>query len=204
MADPIVNVVDDDASVRKSLTMLLKSVGLRAKTYASAQEFLDTFERGVPGCLVLDVRMPGMSGVELQQKLLSMNVHLPIIFITAHGDVPMAVETMKAGAIDFIQKPFRDQDLIDRIQTALAEDERLRKLSANRAEIAERQETLTPREREVMDLVVGGAPNKAIAAELGLSERTVEIHRSRVMTKMGAESLAHLVTLVVASRGAAE
>jgi len=204
MADPIVNVVDDDASVRKSLTMLLKSVGLKAKTYASAQEFLDTFERGVPGCLVLDVRMPGMSGVELQQKLLSMNVHLPIIFITAHGDVPMAVETMKAGAIDFIQKPFRDQDLIDRIQTALAEDERLRKLSANRAEIEERQETLTPREREVMDLVVGGAPNKAIAAELGLSERTVEIHRSRVMTKMGAESLAHLVTLVVASRGAGE
>ena len=199
-SEATVFVVDDDAAVRKSLTMLMKSVGLPCETFESADHFLEAFDPERPGCLVLDVRMPGMSGIELQQQLLGRHASIPIIFITGHGDVPMAVETMKAGAIDFIQKPFRDQDLIDRIQQALEDDARIRAEVADRDVLRTRMDLLTPRETEVMDLVVQGLPNKAIAMELDLSERTVEIHRSRVMGKMEAESLPHLVKQVLEVR----
>jgi two-component system, LuxR family, response regulator FixJ len=190
-------VIDDDEAVRTSLRLLLKSVGLPVETYASAQEFLDQFDGDRAGCLVLDIRMPGMSGLDLQQKLTSLHSITPIVFITGHGDVPMAVEAMQAGAVDFIQKPFRDQDLIDRINRALDTDR------ANRAELRERDEIrrrmaqLTPREREVLDLVTQGKANKVIAGDLNVSQRTIEIHRARVMEKMGATSLAHLVRMVI-------
>ena len=190
-------VIDDDEAVRTSLRLLLKSVGLPVETFASAQEFLDQFDGDRPGCLVLDIRMPGMSGLDLQQKLNAVHSITPIVFITGHGDVPMAVEAMQAGAVDFIQKPFRDQDLIDGIHRALDTDR------ANRAELRERDEIrrrmgqLTPREREVLDLVTQGKANKVIAGDLNVSQRTVEIHRARVMEKMGASSLAHLVRMVI-------
>ncbi len=198
---PTVFVVDDDAAVRDSLKLLLKSVGQAVETFASAQEFLDAYKDDRPGCLVLDIRMPGMSGLELQEKLNERRSILPVIFITGHGDVPMAVEAMQAGAVDFIQKPFRDQDLLDRINQAVERD------TANRADLAERNAirrrlgTLTPREREVMDLVVRGKANKVIAGDLNLSQRTVEIHRARVMEKMQASSLAHLVRMVLEVQG---
>jgi RNA polymerase sigma factor (sigma-70 family) len=198
--DPTVFIVDDDNGVRQALRLLMKSVGLPAETYDSAQAFLKAFDPRRPGCLVLDVRMPGMSGLDLQKELADRHAAIPILFITAHGDVPMAVETMKSGAIDFIQKPFRDQDLLDRIQKAMEADTANRSKESNRAEIEERMGTLTPREQQVLDMVVSGMPNKAIAIDLGLSERTVEIHRSRVMTKMGATSLPHLVQEVVRLR----
>jgi len=190
-------VIDDDEAVRTSLRLLLKSVGLPVETYGSAQEFLDGFDGDRAGCLVLDIRMPGMSGLDLQQKLNTVHSITPIVFITGHGDVPMAVEAMQAGAVDFIQKPFRDQDLIDRINRALDTDR------ANRAELRERDEIrrrmgqLTPREREVLDLVTQGKANKVIAGDLNVSQRTIEIHRARVMEKMGATSLAHLVRMVI-------
>jgi two-component system, LuxR family, response regulator FixJ len=190
-------VIDDDEAVRTSLRLLLKSVGLPVETYGSAQEFLDQFDGDRAGCLVLDIRMPGMSGLDLQQKLNSVHSITPIVFITGHGDVPMAVEAMQAGAVDFIQKPFRDQELIDRINRALDTDR------ANRAELRERDEIrrrmgqLTPREREVLHLVTQGKANKVIAGDLSVSQRTIEIHRARVMEKMGATSLAHLVRMVI-------
>lgn len=196
-AEPCVFIVDDDAAVRDAIRLLIRSIGLRAETYGSGQEFLEAFEPDRPGCLVLDVRMPGMSGLDVQQLLLERRSTLPIIFVTAHGDVPMAVEAVKAGALDFVQKPFRDQELIDRIQQGLAQDDRIRRDSAGIEEIEQRLSTLTPREREVMELVVVGNPNKVIAIDLGLSERTVEIHRARVMEKMQADSLPHLVRMVV-------
>jgi len=190
-------IVDDDAAVRDSLKMLLRSVGQAVETFGSGQEFIDAYSEDRPGCLVLDIRMPGMSGLELQQKLNERHSIMPIIFITGHGDVPMAVEAMQAGAVDFIQKPFRDQDLIDRINQALEKDQNNRASLGERNDIRKRLETLTPREREVLDLVVHGKANKVIAGDLRLSQRTVEIHRARVMEKMQASSLAHLVRMVL-------
>ena len=197
LARPTIFVVDDDAAVRDALKLLLRSVGHAVETFGSAQEFLDAYGEDRAGCLVLDIRMPGMSGLELQQKLNEKHSILPIIFITGHGDVPMAVEAMQAGAVDFIQKPFRDQDLIDRINQALEKDSSNRAALGERNDIRRRLGTLTPREREVLDLVVHGKANKVIAGDLKLSQRTVEIHRARVMEKMQASSLAHLVRMVL-------
>jgi two-component system response regulator FixJ len=188
-------VVDDDEGMRRALNMLLSTIGYKTVVFAAPSEFLAQFDPNTSGCLVLDIRMPGMSGLELQQRLNRMGSMLPVIFITGHGDVPMAVQAMKEGAFEFIQKPFRDQDLLDRINHALQQDAENRLTVARRAEISRRLETLTPRERQVMDLVVEGAPNKVIAIDLGLSERTVEIHRAKVMEKMGARSVAHLVKM---------
>ncbi|MBS0395265.1 MAG: response regulator transcription factor [Proteobacteria bacterium] len=190
-------VVDDDDAVRTSLRLLLKSVGLPVETFASAQEVLDGFDAERAGCLVLDIRMPGMSGLELQQRLNEIHAIVPIVFITGHGDVPMAVEAMQHGAVDFIQKPFRDQDLIDRINQALEKDRDNRAGLKERDAIRRRMQQLTPREREVLDLVTQGKANKVIAGDLNVSQRTVEIHRARVMEKMGASSLAHLVRMVI-------
>lgn len=194
---PIVFIVDDDEAVRNSLRLLIKSLGLTPVTLGSGQEFLDHYEPAQPGCVVLDVRMPQMSGLELQEHLNRLGAVIPVIFITGHGDVPMAVEAMQAGAFDFLQKPFRDQDLIDRIQRALAKDRDNRASLTQRTLIQERLESLTQREREVLELVNTGMPNKVMAAELGVSQRTVEIHRARVMEKMGASSLAHLVRMLM-------
>src|ERR1700756_4939210 len=194
---PTVFVVDDDEGVRNSLRFLLKSVGLAAHAVGSASEFLATYRPSQPGCLVLDVRMPGMSGLELQEQLNLRGAVVPVIFITGHGDVPMAVEAMQAGAFDFLQKPFRDQDLIDRIQRALERDRANRTELGERNRIRERHETLTAREREVLAMVTSGKANKVMAADLGLSQRTVDIHRARVMEKMGASSLAHLVRMML-------
>ncbi|HVN46850.1 MAG TPA: response regulator transcription factor [Steroidobacteraceae bacterium] len=194
---PTVYVVDDDEGVRNSLRFLLKSVGLTTRALSSATEFLEAYKQNHPGCLVLDVRMPGMSGIELQQQLNLRGATIPVIFITGHGDIPMAVEAMQHGAFDFLQKPFRDQDLIDRIQRALERDARNRASLAQHVKIRERFDSLTPREREVLTLMTRGMPNKVMAAQLGVSQRTVEIHRARVMEKSGAESLAQLVRMVM-------
>jgi FixJ family two-component response regulator len=188
-------VVDDDPSIRRALTRLLRSVGLAVDAYAGAQEFLDAYDPARPGCLVLDVRMPHISGLELQQALAQRAVELPIIFITGHGDVPMSVRAMRAGAIDFLPKPFHDQDLLDAIQRAIARDAELRAARAVRVDVLRRVELLTPREREVLVLVTAGKMNKEIAAQLGASEKTIKVHRARVMKKMGAESVAELVVL---------
>ena len=201
---PIVYIVDDDDAIRAALRLLLKSIGLAATTLPSAHEFLTSYSPQQPGCLILDVRMPGMSGLELQQQLNLRGAIIPVIFITGHGDVPMAVEAMQQGAFDFLQKPFRDQDLIDRIQRALAKDQADRVQLRERDRIKERMESLTAREREVLDLVTSGKPNKIMAADLGVSQRTVEIHRSRVMEKMGASSLAQLVRMVLDIQGGTE
>ena len=190
-------VVDDDAAVRASLELLLRSIGLRAETYSSASEFLEAYDAARPGCLILDVRMPGMSGLELQEKLDELHSILPIIFLTAHGDVQMAVKAVKTGAVDFLEKPFRDQDLIDKIQHAIDDDASTRKKLADRQKILALIESLTPREREVMDMVVAGKANKVIAIDLGLSQRTVEIHRGRVMRKMQADSVSQLVQMTI-------
>jgi two-component system, LuxR family, response regulator FixJ len=194
---PAVFIVDDDEAVRSSLRLLIKSVGLIPTALGSAREFLEKYDPAQPGCLVLDVRMPEMSGLELQEQLNRQGAVIPVIFITGHGDVPMAVEAMQAGAFDFLQKPFRDQDLIDRIQKALEKDRANRAVLNERSLIRERLESLTPREREVLEMVSSGKPNKIMAAELGVSQRTVEIHRGRVMQKMGASSLAQLVRMVL-------
>jgi two-component system response regulator FixJ len=199
---PTVIVVDDDDAVRTSLRLLLKSVGLPVETHGSAHEFLAAFDADRPGCLVLDIRMPGMSGLELQAKLDEEHAIVPIVFITGHGDVPMAVEAMQHGAVDFIQKPFRDQDLIDRINQALDKDKANRDALRERDAILRRMAQLTPREREVLDLVTVGKANKVIAGDLDVSQRTVEIHRARVMEKMGASSLAHLVRMVIEAQRA--
>src|SRR6202171_5411669 len=192
---PIVYVVDDDDGMRRALDTLLGTVGYKTAVFSRPKEFLDKFKADSPGCLVLDIRMPDMSGLELQQHLNRMGSMLPVIFITGHGDVPRAVQARKEGAFEFIQKPFRDQDLLDRINHALRIDAESRNMVARRAEVLHRLESLTPRERQVMDLVVEGAANKVIAIDLDLSERTVEIHRAKVMEKMGARSVAHLVKL---------
>jgi two-component system, LuxR family, response regulator FixJ len=194
---PIVFIVDDDEAVRGSLRLLMKSVGLVPHAFGSAREFLAQYQATQPGCLVLDVRMPEMSGLELQEELNTQGAVIPVIFITGHGDVPMAVEAMQAGAFDFLQKPFRDQDLIDRIQKALEKDRANRAMLNERSVIREHLDSLTPREREVLSLLTSGKPNKVMAADLGVSQRTVEIHRARVMEKMGADSLAQLVRMVM-------
>jgi two-component system response regulator FixJ len=190
-------VVDDDEGVRSSIRLLLKSVGIAATPMASALEFLDAFDPAQPGCLVLDIRMPGMNGLELQQQLNLRGAVIPVLFITGHGDVPMAVEAMQQGAFDFLQKPFRDQELIDRIQKALERDHEARATLAQHGQIREKLESLTAREREVLQLLTQGKQNKVMAAELGISQRTVEIHRAHVMDKLGARSLAQLVRMVL-------
>lgn len=194
-ADPVVYIIDDDDGMRRALHLLLNTVGYTTRAYGDPNEFLTQFKPDAAGCLVLDIRMPGMSGLELQQQLNRLGSMLPIIFITGHGDVPMAVQAMKEGAFEFIQKPFRDQELLDRINHALKQDAENRTTLARRAEVLRRLESLTPRERQVMSMVVDGAANKVIAIDLDLSERTVEIHRAKVMEKMGARSVAHLVKL---------
>jgi two-component system, LuxR family, response regulator FixJ len=194
-------IVDDDEAVRNSLRFLLSSVDVAARVFASAIEFLDSYEPSQPGCLVLDVRMPGMSGLELQEHLNLRGAVIPVIFITGHGDIPMAVEAMQHGAFDFLQKPFRDQDLIDRIQRALAKDAKNRAALQQHDRIRNRLDSLTPREREVLTLMTQGMANKVMAAELSLSQRTVEIHRARVMEKSGAASLAELVRMVMDAEG---
>jgi two-component system response regulator FixJ len=199
-AAPIVYVIDDDDGMRRALSLLLSTVGYKTLVFANPRDFLAQFDPDTHGCLVLDIRMPGMSGLELQQHLNRTGSMLPVIFITGHGDVPMAVQAMKEGAFEFIQKPFRDQDLLDRINHALQQDAESRNNLARRADVVRRLETLTPRERQVMDMVVDGSANKVIAIDLNLSERTVEIHRAKVMEKMGARSVAHLVKLHLSLR----
>jgi FixJ family two-component response regulator len=192
---PSVIVVDDDEAVRSSLRMLFRSIGLPVQVYASAQDFLPQYSLDQPGCLVVDVRMPGLSGLELQHELNLRGATIPVVFITGHGDIAMAVEAMQHGAFDFLAKPFRDQDLIDRVQRAMQQDAAHRLEFGNCARIRERLESLTPREREVLALVTSGKANKVMAAELGVSQRTIEIHRARVMEKMQANSLAQLVRM---------
>jgi FixJ family two-component response regulator len=194
--EPLVYLVDDDDAVRDSLGLLLKSVGLDCELYASALEFLEAYDTSRHACLVADIRMPGLSGLELQQRLNEQRAGIPIVFITGHGDVPMAVNAMKSGATDFIQKPFRDQDLLDRINKALAQDREQRALRAEQQEIRKRLAQLTPRETEVMQRIVRGQANKVIAMDLGVSQRTVELHRARVMHKLKMRSLAELVSAV--------
>jgi two-component system, LuxR family, response regulator FixJ len=195
--NPVIMVVDDDSGVRNAMRSLLKSVGLESAQYASAQEFLAAYQPSQPGCLVLDIRMPGMSGLELQQQLNLRGAVIPVIFMTGHGDIPMAVEAMQHGAFDFLQKPFRDQDLLDRIQRAIAKDGELRKSLGEHERIKTHIDSLTPREREVLDLLTQGKQNKVIAQDLGVSPRTVEIHRARVMEKMNAQSVAELVRMML-------
>lgn len=192
-----VYVVEDDEAVRDSLELLLKSDGKPAKTYESANAFLKDYSDKMAGCIVLDIRMPGMDGMELQKKLNEKHSILPIIFVTGHGDVPMAVDAMKEGAVDFIQKPYREEALLEKIEAALAQDLEQRKTLDEKQEIIRRVKSLTPREAEIMDRMIAGQANKVIAIELEISQRTVEIHRSRVMHKMGTHSLAHLVRMVL-------
>jgi two-component system, LuxR family, response regulator FixJ len=186
MSEAVVFVVDDDQAVRDSLALLLKSMGQKTRTFASAQDFLDVYDPDWRGCIVLDMRMPGMTGLELQARLLELRSTVPVIFVTGHGDVPMAVEAMQKGAFDFVQKPFRDQELLDRIHQALKWDGEHRSVDEHKRSVLERFATLTPREREIMECVVRGLANKVIAMDLDLSQRTVEIHRARVMEKMMA------------------
>jgi FixJ family two-component response regulator len=191
----VVFVVDDDEPMRRSLENLIRSVGLQVEAFASAQEFLRGKRPDVPGCLVLDVRLPGLSGLDLQKRMAEANSEIPIIFITGHGDIPMTVQAMKAGAVEFLTKPFRDQALLDAIQQALERDRQARKQRAGIEALRRRFDSLTPREREVIARVVVGLLNKQIAGELGTSEAAVKVHRQHVMEKMGAGSLADLVRL---------
>jgi two-component system, LuxR family, response regulator FixJ len=190
-------VVDDDDAMRESLRYLIESVGHEVETFSSANEFLNYSYPGRSGCLLLDVRMPGMSGLELQERLINDQISLPIIIITGHGDVPMAVRAMQAGAFDFIEKPFNHQLLLDSIHRGLEKDTVQRGEQAERAEIASRLALLTPREHEVLEMVVAGQPNKVIASQLGVSAKTVEAHRAKVMEKMQAKSLPRLVSMAI-------
>ncbi|MBK3803151.1 response regulator [Azospirillum brasilense] len=192
---PFVAIIDDDPSIRESLVSLLRSVGLTALPFASAQDFLQQRLPDAPGCLVLDVRLPGQSGLEFQRELSGTDIHLPVVFITGHGDIPMSVTAMKAGAVEFLAKPFRDQDLIDAVHTGIERDRDRRRTLDALCDLRERFRSLTPREREVMRLVAAGQLNKQIAAELQLSEITVKVHRASVMRKMQARSLPDLVRI---------
>lgn len=198
-SQPTVFVVDDDDAVRDSLMDLVDSVGLKTEGFPNAQVFLNAYDATLRGCLILDIRMPGMSGLELQEKLSELNSSLPIIFITGHGDIPMAVRAMQRGAVDFIQKPFRDQELLDRINHALEEGTETQAVKEEQREFNTNRLTLTRREHEVMEMIVNGKANKVVAIDLGLSQRTVELHRARVMEKMKAKTLADLVRM--ATRG---
>jgi FixJ family two-component response regulator len=193
--DPVVYVIDDDKMIRDGLQSLIKSIGLRVETFASAQDFLSAKHPDVPTCLVLDVRMPGLSGLDLQLKLRDGGIPIPIIFITGHGDIPMSVRAMKEGAHEFLTKPVRGQDLLDAIQKAIASDRQLRQDRQEVKDLRGRFESLTPREKEVLELVVAGLLNKQVADRLGMSELTVKTHRAHVMEKTQAESLAHLVRM---------
>jgi two-component system response regulator FixJ len=192
---PTVYIVDDDDGMRRALGVLMTTVGYQPAAFAAPREFLAKYDPRQPGCLVLDVRMPEMSGLEVQQHLNRNGSMLPVILVSGHGDIPMAVQAMKDGAFDFLQKPFRDQELLDRINAALKLDAENRASVDRLADLKQRADSLTPREREVMAMVVDGKANKVIAIDLGLSERTVEIHRANVMEKMGARSVAHLVKM---------
>lgn len=200
-SEQTVFIVDDDQAMRSSLKWLIESVGMKVEVFASADEFLDGYYPGRSGCLVLDVRMPGMSGLELQEHIASQQINLPVIIITGHGDIPMAVRAMKAGALEFIEKPFNDELLLDGIRKAIALDGKLRDQQQQRAGVISRLTHLTPREQEVMTMVTEGKSNKEIAFELNVSAKTVEAHRKRVMEKMGAQSLAELVRMAMLSEG---
>lgn len=193
----IVYIVDDDEGVREGFGLLMDTVGQPYESYSSALEFLEAYDPGMDGCLVLDIRMPRMSGLELQQKLIEMGSLLPIIFITGHGDIPMAVDAMRRGAIDFVRKPFREHDLLERVNEALALESGRRKQSTNKQLLLDSVNSLSDREREVLELVAKGLMNKVIAQDLGISERTVEVHRAQVMTKLGVRTLAQLVRIKI-------
>ena len=192
---PVVLVIDDDAGVREALSSLFRSVGLQVKTYASTAEFLQSKLPDGPSCMVLDVRLPGLSGLDFQAELAKANIRIPIVFMTGHGDIPMTVRAMKAGAVEFLPKPFRDQDMLDAVQTGLEIDRDRRRHAADLSKLRVSFETLTPREQEIMGLVTAGLMNKQIAGEIGVSEVTVKLHRGNVMRKMGAKSLAELVRM---------
>lgn len=194
-ADPIVFVVDDDPLIRDGLRSLIKSVGLHVETFGSSREFMQRRPSDAPGCLVLDVRLPGLSGLDLQRELNESNIHIPIIFMTGHGDIPMSVRAMKNGAQEFLTKPVRGQDLLDAVQQAIARDRAARRERAKMADLRTRFDSLTPREREVLDLIVAGLLNKQIAGELNIEEVTIKTHRAHIMQKTQAESLAHLVRM---------
>lgn len=197
---PLVYVVDDDEGVRMGLQLLLASGGLQSACYSDPQGFLDSCQGQTPGCILLDVRMPGMSGLDLQQRLHDRGVRLPVIVLTGHADVPMAVRAMKVGAFDFIQKPFNEQQLLDRVLEAIAQDRQRRARDSERAAVSERLQRLTPREREVLDRIVAGRANKVIAHELAISERTVELHRAHLLHKMELRSVAQLVQAVLSTQ----
>jgi len=201
---PVVFVVDDDASMRATLSDVMRSVGLQVQTFASAREFMGNKLPDAPGCLVLDVRLPGQSGLDFQRTLAESGIELPVVFITGHGDVPMSVRAMKAGAVDFLIKPFRDQDLLDAVHAAIERDRTRRQHVTGVADLEERYRALTERERDIMALVVVGRLNKQIASEIGLAEVTVKAHRSQIMHKMGAKSLPELVRMADRLSGAAE
>jgi FixJ family two-component response regulator len=193
--EPIVFVIDDDASMRRALTNLFQSVGLEVEAFGSAPEMLQSKLRNVASCLVLDIRLPGVSGLDFQTDLAKANIHIPIIFMTGHGDIPMTVRAMKGGAVDFLTKPFRDQDMLDAVVTAIERDRKRREVGKIVANLQALFETLTPREREILALVASGLMNKQTAAEIGIAEITVKIHRGHIMKKMGARSLADLIRM---------
>ena len=192
---PTVCIVDDDEAVCQSLELLIRDVGLNVQTFSTAEEFLGAHDFTKPGCMVVDVRMPGMSGIELYHELAEQGISLPCIVITGHGDIPMAVGAMKAGVVDFVAKPFRDQDLLDSIQKALQIDAQTRRRKAVKSDIEARKSALTPREREIMNLLANGRPGKTIAYELGISQKTVDFHRAHILSKMGVDSVVELILL---------
>jgi len=204
MNGPVVFVVDDDRSVRSSLKLLISSVGLQVESFESADTFLQRKPPDAPSCLVLDVRLRGLSGLDFQRELAARNIHIPIVFITGHGDIPMSVRAMKAGAIEFLTKPFRDQDLLDAVRIALEQDRARREQERDLTDLQQRFDSLTPREQEVISMVVSGMLNKQIAGELGTAENTVKVHRSRAMEKMNAQSFADLVRMIEKLKGPAK